>query len=513
MNDRTAARPAPPGAAPEPEEPPPYRGPLGLAVSGLLLGMFLAMLDGLVVGTALPTVVGELGGPDHLSWVVTAYLLAGAATTPLWGKAGDLYGRKGAFTAAIGLFLAGSVLAGLSRSMDQLIAFRAVQGLGAGGLMVGAIALIRVLVPLRRSARVQSLIGVVLPVAFVGGPLVGGFLTERVGWRWTFYVNLPLGALALLLVTACVRLRSVRVRARIDAAGIVLLTTAVVAFTLLASRAGTGDGWTSPTALALAAAGAAATAGFLRAERRAAEPLIPLRLFADRDFTAAQAVSFLAGAVMLALSTYLPQYAQFVRGSSPTAGGLLLLPLMLGMLGAQTATGHWVARTGRYRALPVLGGALTTAGVALLLLLDGHTAAPLASGLTAVAGAGLGLLTQSSLLITTYSAPTRDAGAASGTVTLLRTLGGSLGIAVLGALYAGRLRDGLPAGAATDLTPADLRGLPDPAREAFVRASTDGLHALLLGALLLAAAAFAVARLVRGRQLPVHDTAPGPGGG
>lgn len=496
---------------------PARRRPPYLGVLGLLLGMFLAMLDGLIVGTALPTIVGDLGGLDHLSWVVTAYLLTAAATTPIWGKLGDLYGRKGTFMAAIVLFLVGSVLAGLSRDMGQLIAFRAVQGLGAGGLMVGALAIIGVLVPPRESGRVQSMIGVMMPVAFIGGPLIGGFLTDQLSWRWTFYVNLPIGAVALLIIGFGIRLRTERIKARIDVAGALLLTAGILALTLMAAWGGVNYAWSSPQVLALGVAGAVALAAFGYVERRAAEPIIPPRLFRDRNFTLAQILSFLVGAVMLAVTNYLPQYMQFARGSSSTESGLLLLPLMFGMLGAQLTSGQIISRTGRYRAHPILGGALLVAGSLVLLPLQASTATAVASALTLVTGLGIGLVMQSTLLITMNSADARDMGAASGTVTLVRTIGGSLGIALLGAVYVNRMQASLAerlgpetayrtATGGGDLTPAALRQMPAAVRDAFGAAVTSGLRGILVGAAVLSLLAFVAAWLIR--EVPLRTTAP-----
>ncbi|MEV4252656.1 MDR family MFS transporter [Spirillospora sp. NPDC049652] len=466
-----------------------------LGVFGLLLGMFLAMLDGTIVGTALPTIVGDLGGVKELSWVVTSYLLAAAVTTPLWGKFGDLAGRKGAFTASVAVFLVGSALSGMSGSMAELIAFRAVQGLGAGGLMVGAMAIIGELVPPSEGARLQSMIGVIVPVAFVGGPLVGGLLTDHLDWRWTFYVNLPVGGVALVLVATRVRLAARRVRARIDVAGAVLLTGGIVALTLLGSWGGVRYGWTSPRIAGLAVAAVAALAAFVPVERRAAEPIVPPRLFASRNFTLAQVLSFLSGAVMLGVMVYLPQYMQIVRGASPAGGGMLLLPLMFGMLAAQLYTGRVVGRTGRYRWFPVAGGALATAGALILLPLGTHTPTALASALTALVGVGIGLLSQSATLITMYGADPRDMGAASGTVNLLRTLGGSLGVALLGAVYASRLD--VP----VDMTPAQVRALPEAAREGVRDAAASGLHGVVVGAAAVALLALAVAFFVRQEAL------------
>ncbi|GAB2687508.1 MFS transporter [Kitasatospora kifunensis] len=505
---QTERPPKPAALADRDDDSPAARRRLYLGAFGLLLGMFLAMLDGLIVGTALPTIVGQLGGLQQLSWVVTAYLLSSAASTPIWGKLGDLYGRKGTFMASIGLFLLGSALAGLSTDMTQLIAFRTLQGLGAGGLMVGALSILTVLGAGRLRTRLQSMIGVMMPIAFIGGPLIGGFLTDRLSWRWTFYVNLPLGGLALLLVATLVRLRTERIRARLDLLGTGLLTAGILSLTLLASVGGTRYAWSDPRSLGLAALGVLALVGFWFAERRAEEPIIPPRLFGNANFTVAQLLSLLVGAVMLAVTTCLPQYLQSGRGSSPTAAGLLLLPLLLGMLGAQLGAGRGIGRTGRYRRYPIAGGALLTTGL-LVLRLVGPGTPPLATALLAtVTGIGIGLLSQSCLLITTLSAPPRDLGAASGTVTLARTLGGSLGIALLGTAYADRLQASLArqlgtaaahrlASGSHTLAPAQLRELPPAARDAFRVAAGTGLHGMLLGATVLALLTFAVSWLVR----------------
>ncbi|MEU6391499.1 MDR family MFS transporter [Streptomyces sp. NPDC046939] len=465
--------------------------PSRLVIAGLLLGIVLATLDGTIVGTALPVVVDDLGGLDRLSWVVTAYLLTTAVSTPLWGKLGDLYGRKGGYLASIALFLVGSALCGLARDMGQLIAFRAVQGVGAGGLFVGALALIGTLLTPAEAARAQSLMAVLLPGSMIGGPLLGGFLTDQWDWRWVFYVNIPVGAVALAIVGAGVRVRTERVRARVDVAGAALLTAAILALTLLASWAGTTYAWTSPRIIALALVSAAALAAFVRAERRAAEPVIPPRLFRDRNFTLAQVLSFTSGAAMLAAASYLPQYMQLVRGRSATQSGLLLLPLMLGMMAAQLFIGRRVGAGGRYRAYPIAGGALSTSGALALLVLDTGTAMWAASALTLLLGAGLGCLMQPAMLITLNSAEPRDLGAASGTQTLLRTVGGSLGVAVLGSVFAGRVREG--AGPAV-----------------FRSSVVEGLHGVVLGTAALCAVAFAVAWAVR--ETPLR-TRPAPAAG
>ncbi|MEV0324013.1 MDR family MFS transporter [Streptomyces sp. NPDC050658] len=471
--------------------------PSRLVLFGLLLGLMLGLLDGTIVGTALPTIVGDLGGLDHLSWVVTAYLLTASVSTPIWGKLGDLYGRKGSFVWSISVFLAGSVLSGLAQDMGQLITFRAVQGLGAGGLMVGAISIIGVMLPPSQAGRSQSMIGAMMPVALVGGPLLGGFLTDRLDWRWVFYVNVPIGTLALLVIALRLRLRSERIDARIDYRGAALLSAGILALTLLGSWGGTTYAFASPQILGLGALGIGALVWFARVERRAAEPVIPPRLFADRNFTLAQVLTFLVGAAMLGASSYLPQYMQFARGASSTASGLLLLPLMAGMFGAQLLLGRITANGGGYRAYLILGGALTTAGGLALLTVGADTPTAVASALTLPLGTGMGFLLQSTLLITINSAEPRDMGAATGTATLLRTIGGSLGVAVLGAVYSARLASGGMPDGGTTRTPEAVRKLPEGVRETVRTSVTAGTHGVMLGAALLGAAAFAVAWLVR----------------
>lgn len=505
MNQRTETA-APKAAESGTDHPPDLAPPSRLAVLGLLLGIILATLDGTIVGTALPTIVGDLGGLGQLSWVVTAYLLTTAVSTPIWGKLGDLYGRKGSYLTSIALFLVGSVLCGLAQDMGQLIAFRALQGLGAGGLFVGALSLLGTLLPPAQAGRSQSMIGVMLPIAMIGGPLLGGFLTDQLDWRWVFYVNVPVGAAALLIVGLCISLRGEHRSARIDYPGAALLTAGILAVTLLGTWGGTTYDWISPQIVGLAALAVAALGWFVRVERRAPEPVIPPRLFRDRNFTLAQVLSFLVGAAMLAAASYLPQYMQFVRGMSSTESGLLLLPLMLGMMGAQLFIGRVVSNGGRYRGYPIAGGAVATTGALALLMVGTDTATAVASALTLVLGVGLGCLMQPSMLITMNSAEPRDMGAASGTTTLLRTIGGSLGVAVLGSVYTSRMaatltdrlgRDGERLAGGHSVTPAVLRGLPEPVRDAFRAGVTGGLHGVMIGTAALCAVTFAVAWLIR----------------
>ena len=489
-----------------------------VAMAGLMLGMLLAMLDNLIVSTALPTIVGDLGGLAHLSWVVTGYALAAAASTPIWGKLGDLYGRRGMYMGSIVVFLVGSALAGLSQNMNELIGFRALQGLGSGGLMVGAMAIIGDLIPPRERGRYQAMIGGMMPIAFVGGPLVGGLLTDHLSWRWVFYINLPLGIAALVVTGLFMKLPRQRIEARIDYVGAILLAVGVVSLTLAASWGGSEYPWGSWQILTLFAVAVVFIAAFVYAETKVAEPILPPRLFRSRNFTVAQILSFLVGAGMFGAVNFLPQYMQYVRGASATASGLLLLPLMFGMLVVMLATGQAVSRTGRYREFPIIGGAVMVVGMLVMLLLNVNTTTFVASALTAVLGLGMGFVMQNTMLITQNSVQLRDMGAASGSVTLFRTVGGSLGIALLGSIYVHQLTSTLSAhvGAAGAklvsgggaLPPSALFHLPAPLREAFQSGVVSGLHGALIGGAIMAALAFAVAWFIRAEKL--RGAAPVP---
>lgn len=487
-----------------------------IAMAGLMLGMLLAMLDNLIVSTALPTIVGDLGGLAHLSWVVTAYALAAAAATPIWGKLGDLYGRKGTFMVAIVVFLAGSMLAGMSQNMDELIAFRALQGLGAGGLMVGAMAIIGDLVPPRERGRYMAMVGGMMPIAFVGGPLLGGFLTDQASWRWVFYINLPLGIAALLVCGLAMKLPRRRIKARVDYAGAALLTIGVVALTLLASWGGNQYAWASWQITGLGLVSLAFLTAFVLVERRVPEPIVAPRLFRNRNFTAAQILSFLVGAAMFSVVNFLPQYMQNVRGVSSTESGLLLLPMMFGMLAVMIGTGQITTRTGHYRSFPIIGGAVMTAGMLVMLALSVHTGTATASALTALVGIGMGFLMQNTLLITQNSVRLRDIGMASGATTLFRTLGGSLGVALLGSIFTRQLTDtltdrlGAKGGAlvsgGAQLPPDAVRQLPTALRDAFQTGVVNGLHGVLIGGAAMSLAAFAAAWLIR--AIPLRGSSP-----
>src|ERR671934_353681 len=329
-----------------------------LIFAALMLVLLLASLDQTIVSTALPTIVGDLGGLEHLSWVVTSYLLAATVSTPLYGKLGDMLGRKPVFQAAILIFLAGSMLAGLSQSMGQLIGFRALQGIGAGGLMVGAQAIIADIVPPRERGRYMGLIGSVFAVASVAGPLLGGFLVDTLSWRWVFYVNLPVGALAVLIVVTRLHLHTPPVRHKIDVLGATVLSAGVAALIILTTWAGNEYAWGSPVIVALGVAGAALLATFIWWETRAAEPILPLSLFRSSVFSVSNAMGFTIGMAMFGAIVFIPLYLQLVYGASPTSSGLRLLPLMAGLLAAAIASGRAISRIGRYRIFPIAGTAI-----------------------------------------------------------------------------------------------------------------------------------------------------------
>jgi EmrB/QacA subfamily drug resistance transporter len=458
----------------------------------------------------MPTIVGELGGLAHLSWVVTAYALATAVSTPVWAKLGDIYGRKGVFMASIVVFLAGSALTGLSQNMGELIGFRGVQGLGAGGLMVGAMAIIADLVPLRERGRYQGLMAAVMPLAFIGGPLLGGFLTDNFSWRWAFYINLPLGVLALVVVALTMQLPGRRIdRVTIDWRGAGLLAAGLAALTLLCSWGGSQYPWSSAPIITLGVVTVVALAAFVAVERRATEPVLSLALFRSRNFTAATMLTFLTGFAMFGAVTFLPQFQQNVQGASATSSGLQLLPLMGGMLATSLLGGQLVTRTGRYRGLLIAGSVLMTAGLALLATMSVTTGQLTTSVYMIVLGVGMGLLMQTTMLVVQNSVTQRDVGVASGAATLFRTIGGSIGVSLLGTLFAQQVQsalpdraDGAPAGAA--LTPGMLEALPAPLRDAYQAAITSGIHQVFLGGAAIAVIALIAAWAIR--EVPLRGS-------
>jgi len=405
-------------------------------MAGLLLGMLLAALDQTIVATALPTIAGELHDLSRLSWVVTAYLLASTVSTPLWGKLGDQYGRKTFFQASIVIFVVGSALCGLSHTMTELIVFRALQGLGGGGLMVGAQTIIGDVVSPRDRGRYMGLFGAMFAVATVIGPLIGGLCVTYLSWRWVFYINLPLGILALFVTGAVLPGHLRRVRHTIDYAGTVLLAGSATSLIIFASLGGISWPWGSAPSYLTAALGVLLAVAFVLVERVAAEPVIPLHLFTERVFTAASAIGFVMGFAMFGALTFLPLFLQNVKGVSPTVSGLRILPLMLGMLGASVTSGRLVTRWGRYKVFPVVGSALMTLGAYLLSLVDASTNAWVFAGYMFVFGVGMGLIMQVLVVAVQNAVSYRELGVATSSATFFRMIGGSFGTAVFGAIYA-----------------------------------------------------------------------------
>lgn len=517
MNDKTTARAEPEleKAGPAAQGEPRQRS-VRVVLMALMIAMLLAMLDNMIVSPAMPTIVGDLGGLEHLSWVVTGYTLATAASTPIWGKVGDMYGRKGAFLTSIVIFLAGSALSGMAQDMEQLIGFRAVQGLGAGGLMVGVMAIIGDLVPPRERGKYMGMMTGVMAVAMIGGPLVGGTITDHLGWRWAFYINLPLGAVALAMVTAVLHLPKKKAEGRIDYLGAALLTVGISALVLVTTWGGTEYAWSSAVIMELIAIGVVSLIGFLLVQKKAAEPIMPLHIFRSRNFSLMAVIGFITGFVMFGAMLFLPLFQQSVQGASATNSGLLLLPMLLSMMAVSMFAGRFTTATGKYKVFPIAGTVLMIVGFFLLAQMDTGTTR-LTSGLyMAVLGAGMGFLMQVTMLVAQNSVELKDMGVASSSATLFRTLGSSFGVAIMGALFNDRVQDvmaeraGELGGKVTEksaqLDADSLAKLPEQVSDAYKFAVASGTHsAFLLGT---AVAVIALLASLFVKEIPLRGAGP-----
>jgi EmrB/QacA subfamily drug resistance transporter len=492
-----------------------------LIIGALMLGMLLAALDQTIVSTALPTIVGDLKGGSHIAWVITAYLLATTVSTPLWGKLGDQYGRKVFFQAAIVIFLAGSVLAGFSHSMAELIAFRAIQGLGSGGLMVGAQAIVADIVSPRERGRYVGLFGAVFGVSSIVGPLLGGVFVDNLSWRWIFYINVPIGIIALIVVASQVPGTLSRVHHVIDYIGTVILALAATSFILLTSLGGTTYAWGSAPIWILGSCGILLVGVFVLVERKAREPVLPLHLFRLRAFSVTSIVGFIVGFAMFGAITYLPAFFQVVRGVSPTLSGVQLLPLMAGLLLVSISSGQIISRTGKYRFWPIAGAGAMTLGLYLLSLMGVGTSTVLDSLYMLVLGMGLGGVMQVLVIIVQNAVPHSEVGVATSGATFFRSIGGSFGTAIFGAIFSNVLVSNLarhlhgvhlPTGfSSASATPALLSHLPPAIHAGFVAGYAESIQTVFIVGVPIAALAFLATWLipqVELRKWPAAESAP-----
>ena len=483
----------------------------------LMLGMFLAALDQSIVSTALPTIAGDLHNLNELSWVVTSYLITSTISLPLWGKLGDLFGRKRFFQLAILVFLAGSILSGISHSMVQLIGFRAIQGVGAGGLMVGSQAIIGDVIPPRQRGRYMGYFGIVFGLSSVLGPLAGGWFTQHVSWRWIFYINVPIGLCALVVVAIVLQVPANRVAHKIDWWGMSLLSSGVVCLILLLTWGGTEYAWASSTILGLGLASVILIAAFCFVELKVSEPVISLELFRNRTFSAASAVGFMIGFTMFGSIVYLPLYLQVVHGASPTKSGLELLPMVGGMLITFVTSGRLVSRTGRYKIFPILGSAVVGLGLVALSRLGPHSTFAFAAIGMFIVGLGLGLVMQILVVAVQNAVPHSQLGTATATATFFRSIGGAFGVAVLGDVFNNRLlhelRTNLTSaqlghfvqGGSVAINPAEINQLPIAQRTQVIDAFSHTLQTVFIFAIPFAVLAFALSWIMK--EIPLRTQA------
>jgi EmrB/QacA subfamily drug resistance transporter len=479
------------------------RPPVRLLFTALLLVMLLGALDQTIVSTALPTIVGELGGLENLSWVVTSYLLTSTIVVPLYGKFGDLFGRKIVIQTSILIFLAGSILCGIAQDMTQLIVLRAVQGLGGGGLMVVTMAAIADVIPPAERGRYQGLFGGVFGLATVVGPLLGGFIVEHLSWRWIFYINVPLGVLALVVIGFVFKPHVKHVRREIDYMGAAFLAASLTCIILFTSQGGTSLPWSSPQLWFTLALGIITLGGFIYEERLAAEPIMPLALFKERTFLLSAAIGFIVGFSLFGATTFLPLYLQVAKGSTPSQAGLQILPMMAGVLSTSIISGRVISKLGKYRFFPIAGTALVAVAMLLLSTLQLDTPLHTMYLYMLLLGLGLGMVMQVLVLAVQNAVPFKNVGVATSGATLFRSIGGSVGVATFGAIFTNGLHSRLAAAIPPDaelppsLGPLGIRSLPAPLHEAYLNAFSGSMHSVFLVASCVVLLAFSLAWLMK----------------
>ncbi|SFV35217.1 drug resistance transporter, EmrB/QacA subfamily [Devosia crocina] len=476
-----------------------------LVIGAVAVTLLLASLGQTIVSTALPVIVGQLGGLDHLTWVVIAYLLSSTVVAPVYGKLGDLYGRKIVLQVAIVIFLVGAVLSALASSMTFLIFARTVQGLGGGGLMVVAMTVVADIIPPRQRGKIQGLFGAVFGVATVVGPLLGGVIVEHFSWQWIFLINLPLGVLALVVIAVALKPRADRVQRSIDYPGFVLLSGGLTAFVLATSLGGNTFAWGSIEIIGLIAFAVLALGGFVWAEARAKEPVLPLSLFRNNTFVVSNSVGFLVGMAMFGSITFLPMYLQLAKGISPTESALQLVPMMVGLIGVSTLSGFIMTRTGRYKILPQISTFVLIVGLVLLANMQLDTPAWQVAAFMFLVGAGIGPVNSVSVTATQNAVPLEVVGAATAGTTLFRQIGGSIGVSVFGAIFASglaaRLGDATPAGQSGSFNPQAVAALPEPVRNMVLEAFASALHPVFYTAAAAAVLAFCLTFFLEERPL------------